>query len=109
MNMTLRLEAIEKSLGTLVEKVVEATYKSILSSRAFVTQEENMQLQTDVTIITKKLDALMEVIQLRENSSINSPPRKTQRFEDHSFDDDTTTPTSSAQLTCEDAMSEREE
>ena len=99
--MNQRLTVIEQSISTMVEKVVEATYRSLMSSGTFVTREENLQLQTEVGIMSKKLDALLEVIQLRDSTPVNSPPRKNPRF-------DGTESQSSALLIC-DAMSERED
>jgi hypothetical protein len=101
--MNERIEQLEQSLSSMVTKVIEATYTSMTTSGTFSTKEDNMKLQTEVSLMNRKLDTLMEAIASTTGTlSVCSPPRKNPRTDDG-------TPVPSAPLTCDEAMSERED
>ncbi len=99
--MNARMDKLEQSLGAIVTKVIEATYISLRTSGAFVTTDENVKLQADVTSMSSKLDAFIAAFNSNGNSAMNSPPRKLPRVDNNEI-------LSSAPLIRDAAMSERE-
>ena len=81
----------------MVQKVIEATYQSLKTSDIFVTKEDNLALQLEVTSISKKLDALMEALTQPKGNPISSPPRKNQRVS-HSSPDSSAAPTPDVEM-----------
>ena len=98
-----RMEKLEQSLGTLVNQVIEATYQSLTKSGTFVTKEDNLKLQSEVSIMNRKLDAMMDALMKSTGTNVNSPPRKTPRT------DESANINASAQPICDVAMGERED
>lgn len=102
--MQARMDALEKSISTIIAKVVEATYNSLTSAGTFVTKEENLALQSEVMVMTKKIDAILEALHTQRTLEVSSPPRKNQRV-----NEGTDQHQSSAPLISDTAMSERED
>ena len=98
--MTQKMNQLEESMKQILEKVVEATYQSLVKSEFFVTKEDHMAMKLEVSSISKKLDILMDALH-RNISDTPSPPRKNQCAGNDTQD-------SSALLIRDVAMRERE-
>lgn len=78
--MNERMAKLEKSIGSLVKQVIEATYKLLSTSGTFVTKSDNAILQSEVTMINKKLDGLLAALNGQSGLQAQSPPRKNPRY-----------------------------